>query len=138
MATSILLDDGHCRLCIAGSEQLLRLARPGAIERRDFQQPGVLAAFPGLSYETCMEAMQLVTPEGRIYAGAEAAARALLTRGPVAAWAYPYYVPGLRHLADWAYGWIARHRYLLRGRDESCESEGCALHLGKRPLPVTS
>jgi predicted DCC family thiol-disulfide oxidoreductase YuxK len=136
MAVSYLLFDGHCRFCTQGSERLLRLARPGSVSRLDFQEPEVLARFPGLSHDECMREMKLVTPEGRSFGGAEALTRVLLTRGALGAWAYLYYVPGLRQLADAAYAWIARNRYRFMGRTD-CTSEGCAFHLKPRP-PATS
>jgi predicted DCC family thiol-disulfide oxidoreductase YuxK len=123
----VVLYDGHCRICTGGARRLAALARPGAVEMRDFQEPGVLAAFPQLTYERCMQAMQLVTPEGRVFSGAEAVVRALATRRLVGAPAYLYYVPGLRSLADGAYAWIARNRYRLSGAP-ACDDAGCALH----------
>src|SRR5690349_6774688 len=92
-----LLYDGHCKFCTAQSERLLRWARPGAVERADFQDPAVLARFPGVTHEACMRNMHLVTPDGRVFRGVEAAVRALATR-PVGRLGYVYYLPGLRQL----------------------------------------
>src|SRR6187399_1794073 len=123
----VVLYDGHCRICTGGARKLAALARPGAIEMRDFQEPGVLAAFPQLTHEECMQAMQLVTPDGRVFAGAEAVVRALASRTIIGIPARLYYVPGLRQLADAAYAWIARNRYRLSGAP-ACDDAGCALH----------
>jgi predicted DCC family thiol-disulfide oxidoreductase YuxK len=75
--------------------------------------------------------MQLVTPEGRVYQGAEAAVRAFATRRIVGLAAYLYYVPGLRHLLDWLYGRVAANRYRIMGKAVAGECAGgtCALHL---------
>ena len=127
MAPAYLLFDGHCRLCTGGARRVLRLARPGAIELLDFQQQGALARFPGLSHAECMREMKLVTPEGRVYGGAEALVRALTTRAVLGSWAWLYYLPGLRQLADAAYVSIARNRYRFLGRTD-CASDACALH----------
>ena len=127
MPPAILLFDGHCRLCSAGSRRLQRLARKGAVERLDFQDPEVLARFPGLTHEECMREVKLIDGRGRTYGGAEAVARMIATRPVLGAWAYLYYVPGLRQLVDLAYGWVARSRYRLMGRND-CASEACALH----------
>lgn len=134
MAPAIVLFDGHCRLCRAGARRLHALARPGAIELRDFQQPGVLAAFPGLTYDECMRAMILVTPEGRRLHGAAAVAAALRTRPVLGLPAALYGVPGLRQLADALYAFVARHRYRLFGRAPACDEAGCALHIPPRRL----
>jgi predicted DCC family thiol-disulfide oxidoreductase YuxK len=132
MSLSYLLFDGHCRFCTQGSRRLLRLARPGAIQLLDFQEPGVLQRFPGLSLDDCMREIKLVGGEGRVFGGAEAVARAIATRGVPGAWAYLYYVPGLRQLLDFLYAWVARNRYRFMGRTE-CASDACAVHLGRRP-----
>ncbi|HZT79887.1 MAG TPA: DCC1-like thiol-disulfide oxidoreductase family protein, partial [Gemmataceae bacterium] len=90
----VLFYDGHCKFCIAGSERLARLARRGAVERVDFQRPGALDPFPGLTHEMCMRQMYLVTPDGRVFGGFEAAVRAVATRRVIGWLAYLYYLPG--------------------------------------------
>jgi predicted DCC family thiol-disulfide oxidoreductase YuxK len=121
-----LLYDGHCNLCTNGARRLARWARPGSLELVDFQQSGALERFPGLTYEQCMQAMQLVEPNGRIRHGADAVVASLLTRGWPFAWARLYYVPGLRFMADSAYAWVARNRYRFMGHTE-CQSGTCRL-----------
>ena len=123
----MLLYDGHCRFCTAQGRNMLRLARPGAIELVSFQEEGVLARFHGLTHEACMKAMQLVAPDGRVFSGAEAAVRALGTRA-IGKLAYIYYVPLIRQLADLIYWIIAKNRYRLGGKVE-CADDACALHL---------
>src|SRR5262249_29688351 len=102
-----VLYDGHCRLCTAGMRRLLAWARPGAIEPVDFQAPGALARFPGISHEACMRRMHLVTPSGKVYAGFEAAIRALATRPLLRAIVWAYYLPPVRFLFDQLYAAIA-------------------------------
>jgi predicted DCC family thiol-disulfide oxidoreductase YuxK len=123
----VLLYDGHCRFCTAQSKNMLRLAKPGAIEMLSFQDEGVLARFPGLTHEQCMKAMQLIAPDGRVFSGAEAAVRALATR-PIGKLAFIYYMPLIRQLVDLVYFIVARNRYRLGGKVE-CADEACALHL---------
>jgi predicted DCC family thiol-disulfide oxidoreductase YuxK len=126
-----VLYDGQCKLCTAGSQRLVGMARRGAVERVDFQAPGALEAFPGLTHDACMKQMVLIAPDGRIFGGFEAAVRAVATR-PVVGWfAYLYYLPGLRQLCEVLYRWIAAHRYRLFGKAE-CDSGTCAVHLGPR------
>jgi len=87
----------------------------------------VLERFPRLTYEACMRAIQLVTPDGRVLQASEAVVAVLLTRGWICAWARLYYVPGLRQLVDLAYAWIARNRYRFFGR-AACDEGACRLH----------
>ena len=127
MSFSYLLFDGNCRLCTEGSRRILRFARPGTVELLDFQQPGVLGRFPGLTHDECMREIKLVDAEGRVFGGLEAIVAVLATRRLLGAWAYLYYIPGLRRLFDLAYAWVARNRYRFMGRTE-CGSDACALH----------
>jgi predicted DCC family thiol-disulfide oxidoreductase YuxK len=131
----VVLFDGRCRFCDAGSRRLVALARAGAVERVDFQQPGALDRFPGVTHAACMRQMYLVTPDGRVVGGMEAAARALATRRGVGWLAYLYYLPGLRLLLDLLYRLIAANRYRLMGKavaSGGCDG-ACAVHFGKRP-----
>jgi predicted DCC family thiol-disulfide oxidoreductase YuxK/protein-S-isoprenylcysteine O-methyltransferase Ste14 len=129
----VLFYDGQCRFCEAGSRRLLALARPGTIERLDFQQPGILTGFPGLTWEACLVQMLLVTPDGYVYGGFEAAVRALATR-PLGKVALLYYLPGVRLFFDLLYRLLAAHRYRLMGRTIAaggCDGGTCALHFKK-------
>jgi predicted DCC family thiol-disulfide oxidoreductase YuxK len=127
----VVLYDGHCKFCTAQSKNLAALARQGAVRLVDFQQPGVLAQFPGVSYEACMQAMHLITPGGRVYRGFEAAVQAVATR-PVVGWlAHGYYLPGIRQVCDWVYTLVAAHRYRLMGKAVAageCDGGTCSLH----------
>ena len=111
--------------------RLLAWARPGAIDAVDFQQPGVLDRFPGLTHDACMRQMHLITPTGKVYGGFEAAVRAVMTR-PILGWlARAYYLPGLRQLFDAGYRWIAARRYRLLAKQAAageCPTGTCALH----------
>jgi predicted DCC family thiol-disulfide oxidoreductase YuxK len=128
----VVLYDGHCRFCKAQMKTLLRLARRGAIDTLSFQDAGVLERFPGLTHEECMEAMQLVVPDGRVYRGMEAAVRAVATRRWMWIFAWGYYVPGIRHLLEALYRWIANNRYRLMGREAPCEDDACSVHAPER------
>jgi predicted DCC family thiol-disulfide oxidoreductase YuxK len=130
-----VLYDGLCKFCTAGAHKLVRLARPGVIELVNFQEPGVLDRFPGVRLEACLRQMHLITPQGRVYGGFEAAVQAVATR-PVVGWlAYIYYLPGLRQLIDVLYALIAANRYRIMGKAVAageCAGGTCALHFHKR------
>src|SRR5262249_52873378 len=111
-----VLYDGPCKFCTAGSERLLRLARPRAAAGGGFQQPRGLERFPGVGHAACMEQMHLMTTDGRVWAGFEAAVRAVATR-PLLGWpALAYYLPGVRLLCDLFYRLLAASRYRLLGK----------------------
>lgn len=130
------LYDGRCRFCTASAERLRATAR-GALDLADFHEDGALERFPGVTHEDCMRALQLVDRDGRVYEAAEAVARALrLGRPLLGRLALAYYVPGIRHLSEWAYARVARSRYRLFGRTEAaagrpaCDEGGtCRLHV---------
>lgn len=124
----VLIYDGQCKFCVAGAGRLARWMGRVDVELLDFQRPGALDRFPGLTHADCMKAMRLVTPDGRVYYGFEAAVRAFATRRVVGAVAYLYYVPGLRQLLDWLYARVAANRYRLMGKAGACEGGACALH----------
>lgn len=120
-----LLYDGSCRFCTAGSERLARLARPGVIRRvsnKDEQQMRVL---PERARAGIASALQLVSPDGEVASGAEAVNRALATRPLWRLITWTYWVPGIGQVCDRLYGMVARNRYRIAGRVESCDSGSC-------------
>jgi predicted DCC family thiol-disulfide oxidoreductase YuxK len=125
-AQAALLYDGHCRLCTGGAQRLARWARPGSVELLDFQQPGVLDRFPGLTHAQCMQAMQFVGQDGQVRRGVDAIVATLRTRGWWFGWTRVYRVSGVRFLADRVYAWVARNRYRLMGHAE-CSNGACGL-----------
>jgi len=126
-----VLYDGHCNFCRGQMSNLVRLARSGAVEPVDFQAVGALDRYENVTHAQCMQSMIVVAPDQRTWTGAEAFARVLMTRPILGKVAYLYYVPGLKHLADWIYGIVARHRYRIAGRAVAggdCDSGACQLH----------
>jgi len=130
-ARPTVLFDGHCRFCAAQTRNLTRLMPAGAADLVSFQTEGVLDRFPGVTHAACMEAMHLVLPDGRVFAGFEAAVRAVALSLPGRV-AYLYYVPGLRLLCDAAYALIAANRYRLMGKSTECTDGTCQLHLKRK------
>lgn len=130
----VVLFDGTCIFCIASTKPLLAVAKPGALHLVNFQEPGVLAQYPGVPFEACMRAMHLVTPSGRVYEGFAAVAHAVATRPVVGLLAYAYYLPGIHMLCDVGYALVAANRYRIMGKKiEAGEcSEACAVHLKRR------
>jgi predicted DCC family thiol-disulfide oxidoreductase YuxK len=122
---SVILYDGVCGLCNRVVRLLLRLDREGHLRFAPLESPiaaEILARFPTPPGEP--EGVLLITaalmPEEAIYRRFDAVAEALRTlSGP---WpligALLRLVP--RPLREWSYGLIARNRYRLFGRYDTC------------------
>lgn len=98
-------------MCRASALWLMRLARAGGqLEILPCRSPVRATRFPQISEAACLTAMQLVRPDGRVLAGADAVPE-LLHRIRGLGWiAAVFALPGMRPLARRVYGWIARHR----------------------------
>ncbi len=132
MQRVVLIYDGSCQICAGAKAWIERRAVPGAFEFLTCQSPERLRRFPALSEAACLEAMQLVLPDGTILAG-DRALPEVLARLRCWRWlAAAFGLPGMTRLAPRAYAWVARHRYAIsralpRG---ACRGAG-----GRRPGP---
>jgi predicted DCC family thiol-disulfide oxidoreductase YuxK len=108
-----LVYDGECSMCRASALWLLRRAETGGardLEILPCRSPVRRARFPSMTDEACMQAMQLVLPDGRVLSGADAAPE-ILRRIPRWSWiARLFDLPAARPLARTVYAWIARNR----------------------------
>ena len=124
---AVLIYDGECSMCRASALWLMRRALGGGardLEILPCRSPVRLERYPFIADETCMAAMQLVLPDGRVLAGADAAPE-ILRRIPRWRWvAALFALPGARPVARRAYAWIARNRMRLscarRGASPAC------------------
>lgn len=129
----VVLFDGDCVFCRKQVDNLKRMLgadHSAVVEWVSFQDPGVLARFPGVSHDACMEALAAVMPDGRVHAGPAGVAVLLGRRTRLA---HVYFLPLVRQLVDGGYAVIAANRYRLMGKAVAAgECEGsCALHLRK-------
>jgi predicted DCC family thiol-disulfide oxidoreductase YuxK len=123
---AVILYDGECRLCTAQAKNLSRLGR-GKVVSRALQTE--LIKFPGLAEQDAKREIKLITKDGAVFGGAEAVVQLVNLGQPVLGkLLYPYYIPGIRWLADKTYAWVARNRYRLFGKTEECADEACAVH----------
>src|SRR4051812_2672572 len=98
MSQPVLVFDGHCPFCQRQAKRLVRWSG-NRIQLESFHEPGVLERYR-LSRAAAEEAMQLVLPEGRMYAGAAAAAQALQLN-PLFGWlGWVYKLPGIKQLSN--------------------------------------
>jgi predicted DCC family thiol-disulfide oxidoreductase YuxK len=82
----------------------------GALEILPCRSDARRARYPEVSEETCLTAMQLVLPDGRVLAGGDAVPE-ILRR--VRGWGWVaalFSIPGVRPIARRVYAWIAKNR----------------------------
>lgn len=110
-----MIFDGECGICRQSVDLLRRWDREQVLRYLPFQDEAAVARF-GIALPALAAAMHLVLPDGRVYAGADAAPE-LLRLLPGKRWlAWPFAVPGAMPIARRVYAWIAaRRRCLVRG-----------------------
>ena len=131
--TTVILYDGECVFCRRSRDRLKWLLRDDGLAYLSFRDPGVLERFPGVTEEACELGLQLITTEGTVFSGAEAAVRAVVRR-PWFFMAWAYYFPGLRQATNAAYRWVATHRFGISGRSSECKDDVCTIP-GVPPAP---
>jgi len=107
-----LVYDGECGMCRDVVRLLQRWDRGGRLRYVPFQDDAAVARFR-IPLPALAAAMHLVLPDGRVFAGADAApeiARLLPGKGWLA---LLYAVPGVRPLARRVYAGIAARRKCL-------------------------
>jgi lipase maturation factor 1 len=114
-ARPTLIYDGECGFCRAAVDRVRRWDRDQRLAMIPLQDAARVAAF-GIPLTALAAAMHLVLPDGRVFAGADAAPE-LLRLLPGKRWlAWLWRLPGVAPLARWLYAWIAaRRRCLVRG-----------------------
>ncbi len=115
-----LVYDGECGFCRRWVAAVRRWDRAGRVRAVPLQDGAAWEDLPGLTRPALEQAVHLVSPDGRVFAGAAAAPPllALLPWGRILA--LPLALPGAGRVAAAGYGWIARHRH----RD-GCGSAAC-------------
>ncbi|WP_276957891.1 thiol-disulfide oxidoreductase DCC family protein [Allomeiothermus silvanus] len=118
---TIVLFDGVCNLCNGVVQFILR---HDPQERFLFasQQSEAgqrLLAEHGIKAAQALAESVVVLEDNRVYLESDAALYILHRLGGVWGWAYIFrWIP--RPWRDWVYRWVARHRYRIFGRRESC------------------
>jgi len=107
-----LIYDGECGICTRSVALLRRWDREHVLQYVPFQDGARVERF-GIALPALAAAMHLILPDGRVYAGADAAPE-LLRLLPGKRWlAAPFRVPGVPPLARRVYAWIAARRHCL-------------------------
>ena len=124
----VVIFDGDCRFC---TRQVMRLHRwdpKGRLAFISLHDPEVGRRFPDLSHEQLMQEMVVVDASGNRHAGA-AAFRYLSRRlRRLWVWAPLMHIPFSLPLWKWCYRQVAKRRYLLGGKRESCSDDACEIH----------
>lgn len=111
-AKPTLVYDGDCAFCRRWIERLRRWDPHGEIAVVPLQQTDRVAAFR-IPHAALEEAMHLILPDGRVFAGA-AATPEILRRLRGRRWlAWAFAVPGVPWVAARVYRWVARRRHRL-------------------------
>lgn len=110
-----LVYDGQCAFCRRSLRLLKAMDWLGRIRPLDLHrdEAEVSRRAPGLSHEDMMEAMRLITPGGRVYAGFFAFRQAAWLLPPLWPTVPLWYLPGMSRLGPAMYARIARRRYGL-------------------------
>lgn len=121
----IMLYDGNCRFCTRQAELVAGYNDDGMIEVVDMNTPEARARFPQVTPEAAQRELHLVGPDGALYRGAEAVRETLLRLPNLRGLGELMRLPGALTVARPVYAWVARNRYLLGGRTETCDDGTC-------------
>lgn len=110
-----LIYDGDCGFCRQCVERVLRWDQEHRLTVVPFQDRTRVAEF-GIPLPALAAAMHVVLPDGRVFAGADAAPE-ILRLLPGKRWlARAFDLPGVRPVARWLYARVAARRHcLVRG-----------------------
>jgi predicted DCC family thiol-disulfide oxidoreductase YuxK len=110
MTASVLIYDGECPLCCTARDWVLKKSPHGSIEALPCQSDERKNRFPQMEEAQCMEAMQLVLPDGDVLSG-EKALPNLLSLLNGWKWLAGFLTwPLVRHTSPIVYRIIARNR----------------------------
>jgi predicted DCC family thiol-disulfide oxidoreductase YuxK len=116
----VLLYDGTCGFCLTWVNRLRRWDRSARIDYVAYQRRAGVAGLPSITDDALDAAAHLVTPDGRVSAGARAVP-ALLDYLPGGRVLKPFLlIPGVLWVGDRIYGWVAANRHRLGGRGSTC------------------
>ena len=121
--------DGECPLCKRARAWLMAHALEGAFEFLPCQSDARKSRYGFMEERACMEAMQVVLPNGEVYAGDKALPHVLKRLKRWHWLAYLFRIPGVTWVSPVVYRCIARNRYALstlisrKGDESECDSD---------------
>ena len=109
----MVLFDGECSLCTFQMKLLTWLDWLDKLRLVPIADPSAREIAPGLSREQLQEAIHCVTSEGVIHRGARCIRFVGMRMPLLVPVALFLWIPGVIVVAELAYMWISRNRYLL-------------------------
>ncbi len=108
---SVLIYDGKCPVCQKTMGWIKENARRGAFEMIPCQSDAVKERFPFIEEATCMRAIQLILPDGKVLSGEKAMPEILKRLKRYSSAAEIFRLPGSDILSRAFYNWFADKRY---------------------------
>lgn len=125
MTRHIVLYDDECSMCTFQMKVLSWLDWFDVLALTPLSDPKAKEVAPRLTREQLIEAIHLVTPEGRIHRGARAIRFAGMRLPLLVPLALFLWLPGVILIAELIYKWVSRNRHLL-SRIFGCK-DACAI-----------
>jgi predicted DCC family thiol-disulfide oxidoreductase YuxK len=122
MQRSVLIYDGECEFCKSWVQWALKRDADRRLEFISCQSEERQKRFPHVRLQDCEQAMYVVTPENRTFAGGDAVPYFF---SAIRGWkwvAFLFKIPGVLQIARPTYRWIARNRSRLRFGKSVCKT----------------
>lgn len=129
-SAEVIIFDGHCNFCSQQVANLNWFDRQGRLAFVSLHDPFVKASYPDLKHVQMMEQMYLITRDHQRLGGAEAIKylttkiRTLWVLAPL------MHIPFSLPVWQLLYNQVAKYRYLISGKKDSCGEE-CEVHFKK-------
>ncbi len=108
---AVLIYDGNCPICSNTVAWIKEHERKDAFEMLPCRSEDRKKRYPFMEEATCMQAMQLVLPEGTVLAGEKALPEIIKRLKRYRAAAGLFKLPGSNIIARVFYRWFAKRRY---------------------------
>ncbi|MDH4231545.1 MAG: DUF393 domain-containing protein [Nitrospirota bacterium] len=115
MRKAVLIYDGDCPVCAKTVEWIRENERKDAFEMLPCQSGEVRKRFPSIEPAACIQAMQLILPDGRILSGERALPEVLKRLKRYSPSAAFFSLPGSEAVSRSFYRWFADNRYHIAG-----------------------
>ncbi len=109
----VLIYDGNCPICRKTIGWIGENSKPDTFEFLTCQSEAMGERFPSIDRESCMQAMQLVLPNGRVLPGEQALPEIFRRMEKYRAAANLFRLPGAAPFSRAFYRWFADHRYQI-------------------------
>jgi predicted DCC family thiol-disulfide oxidoreductase YuxK len=112
---AVLIYDGSCPVCKKTVTWIRENMRKDSFEMLPCQSEEVRQRFPSMKRAVCMQAMQLILPDGQVLAGEKALPEIIKRLRRYSPAAALFSLPGSEILSRSFYRWFADNRYHIAG-----------------------